>query len=227
MTRVVGEKQTTRVLIVLIAIAVILGFSSQTHASLINRGTDTLGNQLIYDTDLNITWYDYASPLNNWWNQANWASNLTVDFNGTIYDGWRLPSTVEAPYTNLYESYYNVTSSEMGHLFYTELGNKSPYDTAGNSQSDWGLTNTGEFQHLIPYYFWSTEVSTDIQHYYAWEFNFSNGSQVANYKGEMDALGCALAVLPGDVAAVPEPGILLLLGTGLAGLVAWGKKFRL
>jgi len=31
----------------------------QAEATLFLRGTDTLGNQLIYDSDRNITWYDY------------------------------------------------------------------------------------------------------------------------------------------------------------------------
>lgn len=49
-----------RILILAGMMAMVLGFSVQAHAALYNRGTDSLGNQLIYDSDLNITWYDYT-----------------------------------------------------------------------------------------------------------------------------------------------------------------------
>jgi len=48
---------------------------------------------------------------------------------------------------------YNITSSEMGHLYYTELGNDGYFDTSGNTtgcseSSPYCLTNTGDFQNL-------------------------------------------------------------------------------
>ncbi|RJQ55734.1 MAG: hypothetical protein C4526_03015 [Nitrospiraceae bacterium] len=86
------------------------------HAELFNRGSDSLGNQLIYDDDLNITWYDYSNSPDTWYNQMDWAAALTVNFNSTVYDNWRLPSSVYAPWPE--QAGYNITSSEMGHLFY-------------------------------------------------------------------------------------------------------------
>ncbi len=47
-------------------------------ATLINRGTDTAGNRLIYDTELDITWYDYNTAADNWANQVAWADSLSV-----------------------------------------------------------------------------------------------------------------------------------------------------
>jgi hypothetical protein len=98
------------------------------------RGTDTLGNQLIYDTDFDITWYDYTNSNDTWDNQVAWADALTVDFDGTIYDDWRLPISDETCHD------YDCTGSEMGHPYYTELGN-----VAGGP-----LTNTGPFANLQP-----------------------------------------------------------------------------
>ena len=93
-----------------------------------NRGTDSLGNRLIYDSDLDITWYDYTNDYDTWQNQMDWAGALYVDFGGTHYTDWRLPTTVDGYQVYGYDGTttegYNITSSEMGHLFYTELGNK-------------------------------------------------------------------------------------------------------
>ena len=82
-----------RLYLLLLALAMVIGLSAQSNATLILRGTDTLGNRLIYDTDLNITWYDYTNAVDIWQNQVNWASALTVDFNGTVFNDWRLTAS--------------------------------------------------------------------------------------------------------------------------------------
>ena len=46
--------------ILLCSICIIFLCSGLANAALIVRGTDSLGNQLIYDDDLDITWYDYS-----------------------------------------------------------------------------------------------------------------------------------------------------------------------
>lgn len=81
-----------------------LGFSLQANATLELRGTDSLGNRLIYDSDLNITWYDYTKSPAIWQSQMDWASALTVNFGGNVYDDWRLPTTVDGPYVFGYDS---------------------------------------------------------------------------------------------------------------------------
>ncbi len=45
---------------ILYVLAVVLLFSVQANAALQNLGEDSQGNRLIYDTDLDITWYDYS-----------------------------------------------------------------------------------------------------------------------------------------------------------------------
>ncbi len=50
---------------------------------------------LIYDTDLDITWLDYSNDNDTWDNQVAWAGGLSFDIGGITYDngGCRRPLT--------------------------------------------------------------------------------------------------------------------------------------
>jgi hypothetical protein len=221
-----------RTFALIFATVMILGLSVSAEATLFVRGTDSLGNQLIYDSDLNITWYDYShvGPA-SWEDQVNWANNLTVVLNGNNVTGWRLPSTVDAPQSgvNWYDGTgtygYNITrpDDEMSYLYYVELQNKGFWDTSGYwPQSGWGLNNTCPFQHLSAWYYWygTQYLNTNM----SWVFNFNNGYQGAGMQYESSLYG--IAVRPGDVASVPEPSTFFLLGAGLAGVGLFRRRFK-
>lgn len=208
------------ILAIHIIIVIVFGLSSTAQSTLINRGTDILGNQLIYDTDFDITWYDF-SIHDTWQGSIDWADALAVDFGGNIYDDWRLPIADPTCGTEI-----NCTGSEMGHLYYTELGNLADGAHGIPLITDFtdGLTGTSEsFLNLLDSYYWSGTVY-DTEPHKSWFFLFNYGY---HFQGSKESAIYALAVREGDVASVPEPSTFLLLFSGLFGLAICRKSIRL
>jgi len=211
---------------------IFLAFSPRADATLIVRGygTSTYGTyKLIYDTDLNITWYDYTHiDVSHfyWQDYMNWAAGLSVTFNGTTYSDWRLPITVQPDPSCSWtdsngQSYgWGCKASEMGHLYYLELGNMM-----------YGPPNTtGPFDNLWANVYWSgTEYAPDNTK--AWMFDFFSGSQGPHDKNiwANPIVPYAIAVRDGDVltASVPEPATFILLSFGLAGMVVVRKRIKI
>ena len=158
--------------------------------------------EFAYDTVLDATWYLTANNSGLVWDAAKaWASGLTV---GT-FSGWSLPSADPAC-----GFAFNCTNSQMGELYYTALGN-----VAGGP-----LLNTGPFKNLQSSVYWSgTEYAPDPDS--VWRFGTGGGGQDVTSKD--DGLP-ALAVRPGDVATVPEPGMVALLLSGLAGVMVMRRR---
>ena len=185
----------------------------------------------VYQGTHGIVWLDYTrrdvanvDPLSDTWqNQMAWANGLNGSGTYTItnyvlntgysmnWDGssWRLPSTVD----NNSSLGTNVTTAEMGHLYYTELGKP-----AGGPLGD-----PAPFTNLVSGVssYWSgTEYA--ITPGDAWDFDFSTGTHfVLNESGS----NYALAVRPGllETSAVPEPSTYLLLGISL-GVVGYARR---
>jgi hypothetical protein len=218
--------------ICVVIVATVLLFTIGAHAALQNLGTDSLGNRLIYDTDLDITWYDYTNAANIWANQVAWASGLSVTFGSNVYNDWRLPMVIDTGNDGCNFGYngtdcgYNVDTStgEMAHLWYDEFGNLAYSDTSGSGpQSGWGLTNTGDFQNLLAGVYWmGTEYAPNTSG--AWFFNADFGYQGDHIK---DYATYAIAVRPG-LAVAPEPisSILFIVGGATLGFRRFKKKFK-
>ena len=230
--------------IMLTAAALTAAVAGTADAILITIGEATYQDsqyKLIWDNDGpngSVVWLDYSNPVNTWGDQVAWAmglgGNLTIALNPgyTIAwtdSSWRLPTTVDGVFDDWYDGAttagYNITSSEFGHLYYTELGNKGYFDTSGTFQSDWGLKNVGDFEHLNAYWYWSGTDSADRPGT-AWNFDTNSGYQNENAKATYTLLGMAVRSGQVEVTPVPEPSSLLLVGGGLGVLAGVARKRR-
>ena len=219
-----------KLLAVLVTGLLMFGLVGMAQAALTTIGTAQFGGigteyNLIWDDDNNgnsVIWLDYTNAGVSQVAHNAWAAGLdstltynidaahTVDWDGS---SWRLPSAGVNP-----TSGYNQTTSEMGHLFYNELGL-----TGGPPTYPWYTDeqlNAEEFNNLIASWYWSgTEYAGNPGS--AWLFDMNSGGQ--NYYGEVNVVD-GLAVRNGQVSAVPVPGAIWLLGSGLTGLVVARRK---
>jgi hypothetical protein len=186
----------------LILITICFGISTSASAVLIDRGVG-----MFYDTDLGITWLqdvNYSNTSGYWesldyptyiepgrmtWNDSTaWANQLEYG----RYDDWRLP-TADSSCGDRYTNTYDCVGSEMGHLYYLELGNVAAYGGPAPP------LNSGPFVNLQPYGYWSGTGAAGG----AWVFNFSGGAQGV---GIVDQNFGAWAVRDGDYGPSVSPG---------------------
>jgi hypothetical protein len=168
----------------------------------------------VYDTDLNITWLADANlPVSNSFNVTGIAPNGTVSWNNAQtyivamnaanylgFSTWRLPTTLQPDPScstqdaaNHVSSDFNCSGSELGHLFYKELGGM-----ANSAISVTHNANFNFFRNVPDGAYWS-DTSYSVDPSGAWLFRFQSGSQTTSAK--MQTAFLVIAVISGDVAA--------------------------
>lgn len=181
---------------------VVLFASTPTYGGMHDEG------DLIYDDTLKIYWTKNANMngLMSWDEANSWVSGLNdICFGG--FDDWRLPSTPDGTwgYNGTNAPKYNVTSSELGHLYYTSFGLKAKNQTAMQSYTEKDLSVYGNpFEGLQPSLYWFGTISkmTLLPGRQAvWKFDFGRGTQFIETAGTNSAY--ALAVR--SAAPVPLP----------------------
>jgi hypothetical protein len=211
----------------------------QAQALLLDRGAG-----MLYDDVLKVTWlqdanyaktsgYD-ADGLMNWTQASTWANSLNY---GGYSSGWRLARNSPVNGTLSGWNYsssnngttddgYNITStfSELSYMYYVNLGLKGAVNPDGSSRSDYGVNGNGTIygqkdvglvKNLQNYGYWSGTAYAPFLGNQAWRFLTFAGSQDHGYLTQEFS---AWAVRDGDVAvaAVPVPGTVALLASGLA-----------
>ena len=161
-----------------------------------------------YDTPSNggsytLTTADFNTGTGTmtWWGAQAWANNLTL---GGV-TGWILPTTANATDPNNYG--FNITTSQLGDLFYNQLGGVTYSSITITHNANYNL-----FSNVQNYVLWlNNEYMYNLSG--AWHFVTNYGSQYSI--SNKDTQLYAWAVRPGDVAAVPLPGSVWLFLYGL------------
>jgi hypothetical protein len=198
---------------------------------------DTPANSGSYN--LTASDFNTSTGIMNFWGAKAWVNYLnSISYAGET--GWRLPNVTpvngssfdhSVSFNGTTDRGFNVnilnpTASELAYLFSNELGNLSQFNTAAQPQTGYGLVNSGPFANFQNGGYWTGvefpfSSATDFDH--AWLFSNANGAQGSSPKDDNNRF-YVIAVHDGQLAAVPVPGAVWLMGSAIAGLMGLNRK---
>jgi hypothetical protein len=171
-------------------------------ATLLDRGPG-----FVYDDVLDITWTRNANLAGSsgldWVDATAWATNLVLGG----FDDWRLASGNTVQCNAVPE--LACRSSELGYMFYHDLGGTFPSDKTGTQTALGGEQLTG----IQQVYWGGPDSASVVQSVFAFDAGVPFEAAKTNQLS-------AWAVRDGDVGAVPEPSSLLLIGIGVGGFLS-------
>lgn len=222
-----------------------LAVSSISNAALVASAD----GQTVYDIDLNITWlananlaatntfglardvdlgsipgvstpggsYIYSDNRMTWGGAMKWIDAMNAaNYRG--YNDWRLPTSDACGHDTLGTA--NCTGSEMGHLFYNELGGVAFAYLPAIANSNYLLFNN--LQTDYSGYYWTGTEAYTYPDFGAFYFDFQAGLQADGFVKDNPMY--AMAVRTGNIAAVPVPAAVWLFGSGLLGLLGVAQR---
>ena len=206
-----------------------------------------LAGGMVYDTDRDITWladanyaktsgYTATLPHPNSsgamdWNEATiWAANLV--YGG--YDDWRLPTTQEpdpscddpSPVGGviLYLG-YGCTGSEMGHMFYVNLGGIKDENISDHHND----MNYDLFSNIGGMNYWSSTMAIDSNPgvddwHYTFQFNLGPHVGYQIFHSDNNSFLAWAVRNGGGTTQVPLPNTIFLISIGLVVWRVFGQR---
>ena len=178
---------------------------------------DTVPNSGSYT--LSASDFVVSFSLMNWWGAKAWVNYLNL----TNYAGsnrWALPTTVDSDASYGFPDGVGTNpsqdSSQLAQLFYGGLGQQKLVSILTANNGNIALFNAGN-----SYFYWAdTESSANLSRVWMYSsfqgFNF-RAAKNSNYYS-------AALVSPGNISEVPEPGVALLLSSGLLGVFGLRRR---
>ncbi|WDT76943.1 MAG: DUF1566 domain-containing protein [Candidatus Manganitrophus sp.] len=185
-----------------LAVVMTLSLFSTTHATLIS-----LGDKLIYDSEFNITWYDFTKANNSdgWASPEGWVNAL----NYSGFDDWRLPTIDELV---ALDNYFMETGSIGPFTDICRLGS-----TCSRIEVIQGVSFT-----KFPSSTYLT--STDVGPHARLEYHLDTHETRLETRIQRELYSNASGIAVRAGMTVPTPSTILLLSVGMLGMILMRSK---
>lgn len=159
---------------------------------------------LIWDSETDMVWLDYANDAANWTVQSAWASNITLS-NITYYEGYTIEWNADDDWgLGTQKELYSLASQNKTEDILTCLS------TSGEKRY-WTNDYAGRNASKKDLYYWVKVATAET------------GTRIYNQNGR----GLTGRTATVTASAAPVPGTIVLFGAGLTSLAALkGRKKR-